>query len=287
MTAGHRIADVARWSGFTPATLRYYEEIGLLPAPARSSGGYRLYDDRTLERLAFIARAKQLGCTLEEISDLSVAWDGGECGPIQDRLRTVVKAKLAEARTRLVELATLTAELHAAAAALEQHRPDGACDDRCGCTTVAASTVIPLVEKATRPDEPSPIACTLPADAMPGRIGDWAGSLGFVTARSSVDGGVRLELDPAVPIGDLARWPHEEQECCRFFSFALTLDARGVGLEVRAPDDALPIVHALFGAPMRKHETTVVSSAFEVFRCFLISSNVSQTCGWARWKSGR
>ena len=90
MTSGHRIADVARRSGFTPAALRYYEEIGLLPAPKRSSGGYRIYDDRTLDRLAFIARAKQLGCSLEEIADLSIAWDGGECGPIQDRLRPVV-----------------------------------------------------------------------------------------------------------------------------------------------------------------------------------------------------
>jgi MerR family copper efflux transcriptional regulator len=246
VTTGHRIADVARRSGFTPATLRYYEEIGLLPAPDRSSGGYRIYDDRTLERLAFIARAKQLGCTLEEIADLSIAWDGGECGPIQDRLRTVVQAKLAEAKIRLVELATLTAELHAAAAALEQHRPDGACDDRCGCTTVPAA-VIPLVQTPSRADDPPPIACTLPVDAMPGRIDDWAEVLRFVTSRSSVDGGVRLELDASAPIGDLARLARAELECCRFFSFALTVDARGVGLEVRAPDDALPIVHALFG----------------------------------------
>ena len=125
MTTGLRIADVARRSGFTPTALRYYEEIGLLPAPERSSGGYRIYDDRTLERLAFIARAKQLGCTLEEIADLSIAWDGGECGPIQDRLRTVVQAKLAEAQTRLVELATLIAELHGAAAASSSIVPTG------------------------------------------------------------------------------------------------------------------------------------------------------------------
>ncbi len=249
MTTGLRIADVARRSGFTPTALRYYEEIGLLPAPERSSGGYRIYDDRTLERLAFIARAKQLGCTLEEIADLSIAWDGGECGPIQDRLRTVVQAKLAEAQTRLVELATLIAELHGAAAALEQHRPDGACDERCGCTTVPASTVIPLVDTPTRPDDPSPIACTLPVDAMPARLEDWAGMLRFVTSRSSVDGGVRLELDPAVPLGDIAVLAGAEQDCCRFFSFVLTLDARGVGLEVRAPDDARSIVDALFGTP--------------------------------------
>jgi DNA-binding transcriptional MerR regulator len=249
VTTGYRIADVARRSGFTPAALRYYEDIGLLPAPERSSGGYRIYDDRTLDRLAFIARAKQLGCTLDEIADLSIAWDGGQCGPIQERLRAVVREKLTEAQTNVVELATLTAELHAAAAALEQHRPDGPCDDRCGCTTVAPSTVIPLGGTPPRPDDPSPIACTLPVDAMPGRVEDWAGMLRFVTSRSSLDGGVRLELDLGVPVGDLARVVRAEQECCRFFSFALTVDARGVGLEIRAPDDALSIVHALFGAP--------------------------------------
>jgi len=249
VTTGHRIADVARRSGFTPATLRYYEEIGLLPAPERSSGGYRIYEDRTLERLAFIARAKQLGCTLDEIADLSIAWDGGKCGPVQERLRTVVQAKLAEARTRVVELAALTAELHAAGAALEQHRPEGACDERCGCTTASApAATIPLADRPPRPDEHDPIACTLPAEAMPARIEDWAKVLRFVTGRSSIDGGVRLELDSTVPIGDLVRVASAEQDCCRFFSFALTLDHRGVGFEVRAPDDGLPLVHALFGA---------------------------------------
>jgi hypothetical protein len=109
--------------------------------------------------------------------------------------------------------------------------------------------VIPLVDTAARPDDPVPIACALQVDAMPARMEDWAGMLSFVTGRSSVDGGVRLELDPSVPVGDLARVSRAEQDCCRFFSFVVTLDARGVGLEVRAPDDARPIVHALFGTP--------------------------------------
>jgi DNA-binding transcriptional MerR regulator len=51
VTIGFRIADVDRRSGFTPATLRYYEDIGLLPTPDRSGGGYRMYDDHTLDRL--------------------------------------------------------------------------------------------------------------------------------------------------------------------------------------------------------------------------------------------
>lgn len=249
MTIGLRIAEVARQSGFTPATLRYYEEIGLLPPPLRSASGYRLYDDHALARLAFIARAKQLGCTLDEITDLSIAWDGGQCGPVQDRLRAVVAAKLAESQARAVELAKLTADLRRAAAALEHHRPDGPCDDRCGCTgTEPTASAVTLGPKPPRAVEP-PIACTLDAAAMPGRVQEWNQILGFVTARSAVDGGVRLQLDPATPLGEVARLAGAEQGCCSFLSFAVTVDGRGTGLEIRAPADALSLVHGLFGAP--------------------------------------
>jgi MerR family transcriptional regulator, copper efflux regulator len=243
--SGLRIADVARRSGFTPATLRYYEEIGLLPRPARTAGGYRSYGDDALARLAFIARAKQLGCTLDEISDLSIAWDGGRCGPIQDRLRELVAAKLEDAQARITELVMLSAELQQAGSALERHRPEGRCDEDCGCLSSPATTVA-SVSLVAKPDVP--IACTLSGDAMPGRMEDWQRVLRFVRDRGPVAGGVRLELDPSVPLDDVVRLVAAEQKCCRFFSFAVTVDERGIGLEVRAPDDALPVVHALFGA---------------------------------------
>jgi DNA-binding transcriptional MerR regulator len=250
MVTGHRIADVARRSGFSPATLRYYEEIGLLPHPARNGSGYRVYDDGTLDRLAFINRAKQLGCTLEEITDLSTAWDGGECGPIQDRLRRVVAGKLVETKSRILELVTLSAELQQAGSALQQHRPEGRCDEQCGCTAAPASTVAPVFLGTSPPTAADqPIACALPADAVSGRLDDWDHLLAYVTSRSEVDGGVRLELDADVPLDDLARVVAAEQNCCQFFAFAVTIDARGIGLEVRAPDDAGPIVQALFGTP--------------------------------------
>jgi MerR family copper efflux transcriptional regulator len=130
-----RIKEVAERSGFSAPTLRYYEEIGLLPEAARTAAGYRTYDEATVERLAFIGRAKQLGCSLDEIADLTTAWDGGQCGPVQLRLRTLVIAKLADARAQIVELMTLSSDLQRAAASLEVHRPDGPCDDRCGCVT--------------------------------------------------------------------------------------------------------------------------------------------------------
>src|SRR5918998_6227435 len=93
MSTTYRIAGVAERSGFTPATLRYYEEIGLVQPTGRTDAGYRLYDDASLQRLRFIARAKQLGCSLDEIADLSAAWDGGRCAQVQERLRATVDTK--------------------------------------------------------------------------------------------------------------------------------------------------------------------------------------------------
>src|SRR5688500_18358128 len=101
MGTGYKIKELADRSGFTPTALRYYEDIGLLPPAQRTASGYRVYDDRTVERLAFIARAKQLGCSLDEIADLATAWDGGTCGPVQDRLRQVVADKLTRSQAQI------------------------------------------------------------------------------------------------------------------------------------------------------------------------------------------
>jgi len=146
-TSTYRIAEVARRSGFSPATLRYYEDIGLLPEPNRSSSGYRQYDEHAVERLAFVARAKQLGCTLEEITELSVAWDGQECGPVQDRLAALVATKQADVRARIAELTLLADDLDRAAAALGRHRPSGPCDDECGCLVDTTATPVSLMQR--------------------------------------------------------------------------------------------------------------------------------------------
>jgi MerR family transcriptional regulator, repressor of the yfmOP operon len=70
-----RIGDVAKLAGTTPRTIRYYEEIGLLPnAPERPSGGHRLYTQAEVERLREVIRLKELlGVTLEELKDLLTA----------------------------------------------------------------------------------------------------------------------------------------------------------------------------------------------------------------------
>ena len=258
MATGLKIKDVAAASGFTAATLRYYEQIGLLPESSRTPAGYRTYDERTVERLAFIARAKQLGCTLEEITGLTTAWDGGQCGPIQDRLRQLVAVKIAAAQSQIGELMTFTNELQTAASALERHRPDGACDGDCGCvsdntdhaTTAATIHAVSLSTKPARDGEEAPIACTLAAGSMKGRIADWQALLAHVERREPVDGGVRCVFAASVPTSQLITLVAAEQDCCQFFEFAITVDTRGVALEVRAPIDALPIVTSMFGTPL-------------------------------------
>jgi DNA-binding transcriptional MerR regulator len=64
------IGALARAAGVNVETVRYYERRGLLAAPLRTSSGYRQYDDEALWRLQFVARAKRLGFTLAEITDL-------------------------------------------------------------------------------------------------------------------------------------------------------------------------------------------------------------------------
>jgi MerR family transcriptional regulator, repressor of the yfmOP operon len=72
-----RIGDVARLLGTTPRTIRYYEEIGLLPeAPARPSGQHRIYTESEVERIGEVMRLKHLlGVSLEELKTLLTAED--------------------------------------------------------------------------------------------------------------------------------------------------------------------------------------------------------------------
>lgn len=242
------IKEVSRRSGVSAPTLRYYEEIGLLPETTRTPAGYRTYDESTFARLAFIMRAKDLGCSLDEIADLTTAWEGGRCGPIQDHLRRLVAEKLAAARSKVVELSTLSSDLVRAAAALEQHRPDGACDDRCGCVSDPDPAAYRLDITAKQgPNEP-PIACTLDSDALRGQIDDWMASLRHAGSRGHLDGGLRLEMGSATPLDELTRLVAAEQRCCQFLRFAITFDERGVGLEVTGAADAMSIIDGLFGA---------------------------------------
>lgn len=96
-----RIGELARAAGVTPDTLRYYERLGLLPAPKRSAAGYRLYDGVAAGRLRFIRKAQRLGLTLEEIRAVLDQRSRGRlpCGSVvafAERHLARIEAQLAE-----------------------------------------------------------------------------------------------------------------------------------------------------------------------------------------------
>lgn len=62
--------ELAKKTGLSMATIRYYEESGILPAPRRSQGGYRLYSDDYLVKIKFIKDTKSLGYSLKEIQEV-------------------------------------------------------------------------------------------------------------------------------------------------------------------------------------------------------------------------
>jgi DNA-binding transcriptional MerR regulator len=103
------IGDLARETNTKVQTIRYYEEIGLLPAPARSAGNQRRYDQRMLDRLSFIRHARELGFTLDSIRELLKLADHPDqpCAEAD----SIARARLAEVESRLKRLKALEREL--------------------------------------------------------------------------------------------------------------------------------------------------------------------------------
>jgi len=75
-----RISELADSVGVPTSTVRYYERVGLLDLPARTTSGYRDYGEDAAARLLFIARARRMGLSCEQITALIPVWDGTNCG---------------------------------------------------------------------------------------------------------------------------------------------------------------------------------------------------------------
>ena len=159
-------------------------------------------------------------------------------------------AKVTESQAQVVELMKFTADLQAAAAQLAEQPVEGACDDSCACLAPSqpASGELVGVTLGARGDASPPIVCTLGAGDMAQRLGDWQGALISVKDRTPIPGGLRLSFGPEAPMADLAHLVVAEQACCTFFSFAITVDERGIALEVTAPPDGTDVLASAFGA---------------------------------------
>ena len=93
-------------------TVRFYEQEGLLAAPSRTVSGYRKFEEGTVDRLAFVKRAKALGFSLAEIRELLAIQDGHAEACVE--VRDLVQNKLAIVRDKRAELEKLETQLSAA-----------------------------------------------------------------------------------------------------------------------------------------------------------------------------
>ncbi len=100
-----QIKDLARQTGVSAKTIRYYESVGVMPPPRRGENNYRQYDAADVERLRFIASARGLGIALKDIAEILAARDDG-IAPC-DRVLDVLSHQLTEIDRRIADLLTL------------------------------------------------------------------------------------------------------------------------------------------------------------------------------------
>lgn len=104
-----KIGELSKATGTNIETIRYYEKIGLLPHPLRTSANYRSYGERHRERLAFVRHSRELGFTIEEIRSLLDLSDhpDRDCAEA-DRIATV---HLLQVEAKIKQLGALRDEL--------------------------------------------------------------------------------------------------------------------------------------------------------------------------------
>lgn len=122
-----QIGDLARATNTKVETIRYYEQIGLLPAPARTSGNFRAYSAKHLGRLSFIRRARDLGFTLDQVRELLSLSD--QKRQSCEAVDVIARQHLADVDRKIADLTALRDEL---SSLIEQ----------CGCGTIADCRII-------------------------------------------------------------------------------------------------------------------------------------------------
>jgi DNA-binding transcriptional MerR regulator len=132
------------------STVRYYERVGLLDLPARTASGYRDYGEDAGARLLFIARARRMGLSCEQITDLIPIWGGANCGAAHDRVTRLIEEKRAEIAERISELEQFDAQLDAVCTELASESPPQACRADLTCCVPESAGVPVAIELVRR-----------------------------------------------------------------------------------------------------------------------------------------
>lgn len=119
------IGELASAAGVPPATVRYYEQRGLLARAPRTRAGYRVYDAEGVRRLRFIKHAQALGFSLEDVQELLAlrVTDPGSCTHVE----VTTREKLKYVRDRIQELRRMERTLHSLLRSCETQQPTDEC----------------------------------------------------------------------------------------------------------------------------------------------------------------
>lgn len=125
-----QIGELAKLANTSAKTIRFYEDSGLLPPPARTGSGYRDYGPEIVDRLRFIHRGQAAGLSLQKVRQILAIHDRGEvpCGHV----RHVLDTRLDQVRAQIAELVALEGHLqtlldHASNAAPTEHDHSTVC----------------------------------------------------------------------------------------------------------------------------------------------------------------
>lgn len=116
------ISRLAQQAGVGVETVRYYQRIGLIAEPVKPASGYRIYPAETLSRLRFVQRAKQLGFSLAEISEL-LELDDAACS----ETRGLAERKLELIQAKIEDLETMAGVLREMIKSCKNHDAQSAC----------------------------------------------------------------------------------------------------------------------------------------------------------------
>lgn len=142
------IGEASKRTGVSTKMIRYYDDIGLVRSASRSGSNYREYDDRAINELRFVKRARNLGFSIEEITELLSLWR--DRGRSSRQVKSIASAHIEELDARAAELKAMADTLrHLARSCAGDDRPDCPILDDLG-TAQACRTKAPTNAKSPR-----------------------------------------------------------------------------------------------------------------------------------------
>jgi DNA-binding transcriptional MerR regulator len=243
-----RISELADAVGVAASTVRYYERIGLVPEPARTESGYRVYTRDAEARLRFIVRAKRLGLSLEQVGELLGVWNGENCAATQEHLLHLLDAKQAQITADIAELRSFSAQLRDVQQQLATTAPPASCTPELDCCAPR------IADASAGGTGGEPIACTLAATGITARLAEFADLFrGALVGRDTTADGIRFRFANAAgreeKIRELARC---EQTCCSFFRFEIAVHGEEVWWDTTVDDPkARPLLDDFRALPAR------------------------------------